>query len=222
MICEPFTVECGVVLTMDFHPDIDERANLVRLIAEDYADVYVPFQHAYDKALERRADPAYWAYDGVHPTPAGHQIMAGRLANGGRRKGLIHRWIRMKVKMQDTEHDAQTYAVIGAAMAVHNALGHGFLEAVYQDALEIEFARRGIPYQREVQLPITYCGQVLNTRYRADFITHGEVVVELKAQSGLTGIDQGHVLNYLKATGHHRSLLLNFGAASLQYQRLVF
>ncbi len=76
VIAEPFALECGAVLKMNFHPDIDERANLVRMIAEEYADVYVPFQRVYGQALERRADPAYWAADGVHPTLAGHQVMA--------------------------------------------------------------------------------------------------------------------------------------------------
>ena len=76
VIGEPFTLECGAVLEMNFHPDIDERANLVRIIAQEYADAYVPYQAAYDRALQRHADPAYWAGDGVHPSLAGHQIMA--------------------------------------------------------------------------------------------------------------------------------------------------
>lgn len=75
VICEPFTTEAGAVLEMDFHPDIDERANLVKIIAQEYADAWVPFQSVFDEAL-KRAEPAYWAHDGVHPSIAGHQLMA--------------------------------------------------------------------------------------------------------------------------------------------------
>lgn len=75
VICEPFVVECGAVLEMNFHPDIDERTKLVHAIAEDFADVFVPFQSVFNDAI-KRAEPAYWAHDGVHPTLAGHQLMA--------------------------------------------------------------------------------------------------------------------------------------------------
>lgn len=76
VVCEPFVTECGAVTELNFHPDIDERRELVRAIAEELADVYVPFQSVYDAALRRHADPAYWAFDGVHPTLAGHELMA--------------------------------------------------------------------------------------------------------------------------------------------------
>lgn len=75
VICEPFVLECGAVTQMNFHPDIDDRAKLVHAIARDYADVFVPFQSVFDDAI-KRAEPAYWAADGVHPTLAGHQLMA--------------------------------------------------------------------------------------------------------------------------------------------------
>ena len=124
--------------------------------------------------------------------------------------------------MKAERDDPQTYAIIGAAIAVHTEMRHGFLEAVYQESLEIEFGRRDIPFRREVDLPIRYCGVELNTRYRADFIVFEDIIVELKAQSQLTGNDQAQVINYLKATGHHRSLLLSFGTPKLEYKRLVF
>ena len=117
--------------------------------------------------------------------------------------------------------DPQTYAVIGAAMAVHRELGCGFLEAVYQEALAVELEMLGVPFVRESQIPIRYRGRILRTNYRADFIAFGEIVVELKAQSALTGIDQAQVLNYLKATAHRRALLFNFGTPRLEYHRLV-
>ena len=119
------------------------------------------------------------------------------------------------------EHDPETYVVIGAAMEVHAGLGPGFLEAVYQEALAIEFAERGIPYQREVQLPIVYKGQTLTARYRVDFICYSNVLVELKALNAMGGTEESILLNYLKATGHERGLLLNFGAPSLQVKRMV-
>ena len=119
------------------------------------------------------------------------------------------------------ERDPQTFAIIGAAMEIHQKLGHGFLEAVYQEAALIEFPLRQIPFEREVLFELHYKGILLNTRYRADFVCFGNIIVEFKAQSLLTGADESQVLNYLKATGYHRALLINFGAASLQYKRLV-
>jgi GxxExxY protein len=120
------------------------------------------------------------------------------------------------------ERDPQTFAIIGAALEVHNQLGHGFLEAVYQEALALEFRAREIQFAREISLEIAYKGQPLAAHYRADFICFGEVIVELKAQSMLTGVDEAQLINYIKATGFRRGLLFNFGAASLQYKRRVF
>ena len=119
------------------------------------------------------------------------------------------------------ERDPQTYAIIGAAMEVHNQLGSGFLEAVYQEALLLELAARGIPASREVELPVTYKGQRLATHYRADFICFQRVIVEVKALNQLTGVETSQVLNYLKATGLKVALLINFGAESLEYKRFV-
>ena len=118
--------------------------------------------------------------------------------------------------------DPQTYAIIGAAMEVHRRLGHGFLEAVYQEAAAIEFAKKNIPFQREVALPIEYRGSRLETGYRADFVCFSEVIVEFKALSRLSSIEEAQVFNYLKATGFRRGLLINFGTPSLQYKRLVW
>jgi GxxExxY protein len=128
----------------------------------------------------------------------------------------------MNADFQRTNRDPQTYAIIGAAMEVHRQLGHGFLEAVYQEALTLELEALDIPFQREVALPIRYRGELLQCGYRADFICFGEVIVELKAISQLTGVDEAQTINELKATGLHRALLINFGASSLEYKRLVF
>ena len=118
--------------------------------------------------------------------------------------------------------DPETYAIIGAAMEVHRQLGHGFLEAVYQEALAIEMTKRNIPFKREVSLPVEYKGQRLVCSYRADFVCYESIIVEMKAINQLTGADEAQLINELKATGLHRGLLLNFGAPSLEYKRLVF
>jgi len=122
---------------------------------------------------------------------------------------------------ENDERDPQTYAIIGAAMEVHRQLGHGFLESVYHEALSTEFMLRGIPFQHEVELPITYKRRVLQCSFRADFICFDEVIVELKAMNELTTREEAQVLNYLKATGLSRALLLNFGSSRLNYKRFI-
>jgi GxxExxY protein len=117
--------------------------------------------------------------------------------------------------------DPQTFAIIGAGIEVHKTLGRGYLEAVSQDALEIEFKRAGIPYQREVSIAISYKGETINAQYRADFTCFGLIIVELKAIKTITEIEEAPLLNYLVATNYQRGLLLNFGASSLQFKRKV-
>lgn len=117
--------------------------------------------------------------------------------------------------------DPQTYQIIGAAMEVHRELGRGFLEAAYHAALRIELRLRAIPFASEVLLMIHYKGEALDCTYRADFICFGEVIVEIKAIAAITDIERAQVLNYLKATGMRRALLINFGADSLEFERIV-
>lgn len=127
-----------------------------------------------------------------------------------------------QIDADQNNRDPQTYPIIGAAMAVHMELGNGFLEAVYQEALEREFRFNSIPCEREKELPVFYRGEPLNTFYKADFVCYGTVIVELKALKQLTGTEEAQVINYLKASGMHKALLINFGASRLEYKRLVF
>jgi len=116
----------------------------------------------------------------------------------------------------------ETYKIIGACMEVHKVLGNGFLEAVYQEALEQEFVLQNIPYEREKQITINYKNIALNKYYIADFICYNEIIVEIKAVSSLTSDHDAQILNYLKATKNKIGLLINFGEKSLKYQRKIF
>ncbi len=117
--------------------------------------------------------------------------------------------------------DQETHQIIGSAMEVHKQLGYGFLETVYQDALEREFIERGIPAKREFPLEISYKDAVLKSKYFTDFVCFNGVIVELKALTTIGNNEIAQVINYLKASGIERGLLLNFGTKSLQYRRLV-
>ena len=118
--------------------------------------------------------------------------------------------------------DQQTYKIIGAAIEVHKELGRGFLEPVYQEALELEFSDRGIPFQPQLELPIFYKGKKLKTRYRSDFVCYEDIIVELKALARLGDGELAQVLNYLKASHRQRALRINFGSKSLEHERVVW
>ena len=116
----------------------------------------------------------------------------------------------------------ESYKIVGAAFKVYNWFGPGFLEAVYQEALEIEFQKQGIPYEREKELKIQYDGIELKQTYKADFVCFGKIIVELKAVSTLEDAHRSQVYNYLHATGHKLGLLLNFGCSDeLEKERIV-
>ena len=118
--------------------------------------------------------------------------------------------------------DQQTYQIIGAAIEVHKELGRGFLEAVYQEALEVEFRDREIPFQTQMELPVFYKGRKLKTQYRSDFLCYHDIIVELKALTRLGDGESAQVRNYLKAARRERALLINFGSRSLQHGRFVW
>ena len=118
--------------------------------------------------------------------------------------------------------DERTYKIIGAAIEVHKELGGGFLEAVYQEALGREFLNQEIPFESQPNIQIEYKGRPLNKTYQPDYMCYDEVIVEIKAISGLSGTEEAQLINYLKATGLKVGLLVNFGAKSLEYKRLVY
>jgi GxxExxY protein len=124
------------------------------------------------------------------------------------------------MRMSDFD-DPQTYAIIGAGMAVHRELGCGFLEPVNREAFTIELEQRGIPFVREARLPVRYRNRLLPVFYQVDFICYGEILVELKALHAVGPIETAQLINYLRAAHRSRGLLLNFGAPSFQHRRIV-
>jgi GxxExxY protein len=113
-----------------------------------------------------------------------------------------------------------SYQIIGAAIEVHRILGPGFLEAVYQAALAHEFTLRGIPFEAQKRLSVTYKDKFVG-EYVADFVIDGKIIIELKAIYDLHPQHEAQAINYLAATGLKLALLINFGAKSLQHKRLV-
>lgn len=116
----------------------------------------------------------------------------------------------------------ESYAIVGAAIEVHRELGPGFLEAVYQEAMEIELASRGIPFVAQTRIRVRYKERTLNRDYVADLVCYDQVIVEIKALSRLSGKEEAQTINYLKATGLRLGILLNFGShGKLEWKRLV-
>ena len=113
----------------------------------------------------------------------------------------------------------EVYRIIGAAINVSNALGSGFLEAVYQEALEIEFQDSDVPFESQRRIQISYKNRVLNQDYIADFVCFDNIIVEIKAIKQITGIEEAQLLNYLKATKLPLGLIINFGSEKLEWKR---
>ena len=116
----------------------------------------------------------------------------------------------------------ECFNISGAVMAVHSWLGTGYLEEVYQEALEIEFKNRKIPYEREKMLNINYRGIKLNKYYKADFVCYNKIIVELKAVNKILPEHEAQVINYLKTTGFKLVLIYNFKEESIHPHRIVY
>lgn len=124
--------------------------------------------------------------------------------------------------MDELIYREEVFQIIGAAIEVHKILGSGFLEAVYQEALEYELSLRKTPFVSQQPLKIQYKTHILNKEYIADFVCFDSIIVELKALQRLTGHEESQIINYLKATGMRVGLLINFGSSGkLEWKRLV-
>lgn len=121
--------------------------------------------------------------------------------------------------MLDPKHSETTQIVIGAAMKVHNTLGSGFQEVIYQRAFAIELNKAGLKFEREVNMPIYYDNRHIGTR-RVDFLIEGEISVEIKAVANLENLHIAQAKNYLEAYDLQVGLLINFGSVSLQFKRV--
>ncbi len=117
-------------------------------------------------------------------------------------------------------YEDETQKILKACMEVHKELGNGFLEAVYQEALTIEFNNQKIPFEKEKLLPIMYKGKKLEKEYYADFVCFEHIILELKSVSLLTSAHKAQVINYLKASNNKIGLLVNFGCNSLKWERI--
>ena len=116
----------------------------------------------------------------------------------------------------------EVFSIIGSAIEVHRELGAGFLEAVYQEAFEIELRARNIPLESRKHLHLSYKGEQLQKEYVADLVIYDKIVVELKALERLSGAEESQIINYLKATGLRVGVLINFGAvAKLEWKRFI-
>ena len=119
-------------------------------------------------------------------------------------------------------YESESYEIIGACIEVHRRLGPGFLEPVYQGALEIELAHRRIPFAAQETIPIHYRDRLLEAEYKADFVCYDKIILEIKSLGRLTGREFAQTLNYLKATEYRLGLLVNFGSHGvLERNRIV-
>ena len=121
-------------------------------------------------------------------------------------------------KPADIQFQQEIYDIIGAAMEVQNELGRGFAELVYHEALNIELGLRGIPFESEKLITITYKGHLLDRTYKADLVCFDKIVVELKSVETLKTEHTAQLLNYLKATKLPLGILINFGETPLKYK----
>ena len=123
--------------------------------------------------------------------------------------------------MTDILFKDESFKIIGACMKVHTELGPGFLEAVYQEALEKEFKKRNIPYQRQPKLSLFYDGEKLKKYYVADFFCYDSIVLELKVTQFVLDSHYKQLQNSLKSSRYKLGLLINFGTSSLTYKRII-
>ncbi|WP_167619052.1 GxxExxY protein [Maribellus sediminis] len=118
-------------------------------------------------------------------------------------------------------YEIETYKIIGACMNVHRKLGNGFLESVYQEALEREFTKQLIPFTKQHKLNVYMDGEALNKYFKVDLLCYDAIILEIKAVSFLAADFSKQTINYLNASGHKVGLLVNFGETSLKWKRFI-
>ncbi|PWJ57242.1 GxxExxY protein [Dyadobacter jejuensis] len=107
-------------------------------------------------------------------------------------------------------------------MEVYNALGHGFLEVVYKDALEIVFTEDAVPYERGKEYQVYFRGKLLKHLFYVDFVVYNKIILEVKCNTEITDEHIAKTINYLKVSGNRLALLINFGRGKLEYKRLIY
>jgi len=125
----------------------------------------------------------------------------------------------MNANKRELIYKDEVYHIVGAAMNVSRELGCGFLEAVYQEALEMEFADCNVPFEQQKRIIISYKNRMLKREYVADFLCYNKIIVEIKAIKSITGIEEAQLLNYLKATELPLGLIINFGHPKMEWKR---
>ena len=123
--------------------------------------------------------------------------------------------------MNELLHKDEVFEIVGAAMSVHKEMGPGFLEAVYQEALEIEFNNRRISYTSQPEIEIFYKKRKLKKYYQPDFLVNNQIVIEIKAMKAIGNIEEAQIINSLKCCNKGLGLLINFGEVSLKWKRYV-
>jgi len=123
--------------------------------------------------------------------------------------------------MEHIVYKEDSYKIIGKCMEVHNNLGAGFLEIVYKDALEYEFKKANISYEREVKYEVNYKGEILPHKFYADFVINDKIILEIKAVSSIVDVFVAQAINYLKVSENKLALIVNFGELRLNYKRIV-
>jgi GxxExxY protein len=127
----------------------------------------------------------------------------------------------MNANERELIYKEETYRIVGSAMSVSNTLGCGFLEAVYQEAMEIELKESRVPFEAQKRIHIQYKDRILQKEYVADFLCYECIIVEIKAIKKITEIEEAQLLNYLNATKLPLGLIVNFGAPKLEWKRYV-
>ncbi|WP_139423472.1 GxxExxY protein [Chryseobacterium mulctrae] len=115
----------------------------------------------------------------------------------------------------------ESYQIIGICMEIHNYLGHGFSEIVYKDALEIEFRKAGIFYEREKEYEVVYKEIVLPHKFYADFVINEKIILEIKGKNQIAETDLAQAINYLKVSDNKLAIIVNFGESKLNYKRII-